>query len=85
MSTGVLLPRGRSSKKHLIVAQRFTRTLADVSKEEQVREMFQRMFDELGTIDTVVPNAGLSTIAGIHWGGRTHQRLMPRGWIGPRP
>jgi glucose 1-dehydrogenase len=32
---------------------------ADVSDERQVQEMFQRMFDELGTIDILVNNAGL--------------------------
>jgi len=32
---------------------------ADVSQEDQVREMFRRMFDELGTIDILVNNAGI--------------------------
>src|SRR5438105_3809766 len=32
---------------------------ADVSDEEQLQKMFRRMFDELGTIDILVPNAGL--------------------------
>lgn len=32
---------------------------ADVSNEAQVREMFRRMFSELGTIDILVSNAGL--------------------------
>ncbi len=32
---------------------------ADVSKEDEVREMFRRMFDEFGTIDILVNNAGL--------------------------
>jgi glucose 1-dehydrogenase len=32
---------------------------ADVSDERQVRDMFQRMFDEFGTIDILVNNAGL--------------------------
>ncbi len=32
---------------------------ADVSDEEQVQRMFRRMFDEVGTIDILVPNAGL--------------------------
>jgi glucose 1-dehydrogenase len=32
---------------------------ADVSDEAQVREMFQRMFRDLGTIDILVNNAGL--------------------------
>jgi glucose 1-dehydrogenase len=32
---------------------------ADVSQEDQVREMFERMFDEFGTIDILVNNAGL--------------------------
>jgi glucose 1-dehydrogenase len=32
---------------------------ADVSNEDQVREMFERMFDELGTIDILVNNAGI--------------------------
>lgn len=32
---------------------------ADVSQEDQVREMFQRMIDECGTIDILVNNAGL--------------------------
>jgi len=31
----------------------------DVSKEDEVKSMFQRMFDEFGTIDILVPNAGL--------------------------
>ena len=32
---------------------------ADVSDERQVREMFQRLYDEFGTIDILVNNAGL--------------------------
>src|SRR5947207_3979092 len=32
---------------------------ADVSKEDEVRAMFKRMFAEFGTIDVLVPNAGL--------------------------
>ncbi|HEY4234739.1 MAG TPA: SDR family oxidoreductase [Lacipirellulaceae bacterium] len=32
---------------------------ADVSKEDDVRGMFKRMFDEFGTIDILVNNAGL--------------------------
>jgi glucose 1-dehydrogenase len=32
---------------------------ADVSDEAQVQEMFRRMFDEFGTIDVLVNNAGL--------------------------
>lgn len=32
---------------------------ADVSSEDQVRDMFQKMFNEFGTIDILVNNAGL--------------------------
>jgi glucose 1-dehydrogenase len=32
---------------------------ADVSQEEQVTAMFQRMFEEFGTVDILVNNAGL--------------------------
>jgi glucose 1-dehydrogenase len=32
---------------------------ADVSKEDEVRAMFERMFSEFGTVDILVPNAGL--------------------------
>ncbi len=32
---------------------------ADVSKEDQVKAMFQKMFNEFGTIDILVNNAGL--------------------------
>ncbi len=32
---------------------------ADVSQEDQVRAMFERMFDQFGTIDILVNNAGL--------------------------
>jgi glucose 1-dehydrogenase len=32
---------------------------ADVSREDEVEAMFQRMFEELGTIDILVNNAGL--------------------------
>jgi glucose 1-dehydrogenase len=38
---------------------------ADVSKEADVRGMFQQMFDELGTIDILVPNAGIQLDAPI--------------------
>jgi len=33
--------------------------MADVSKEDQVQTMFQKMFSEFGTIDILVNNAGL--------------------------
>ena len=33
--------------------------MADVSKEDQVQAMFQKMFNEFGTIDILVNNAGL--------------------------
>lgn len=36
---------------------------ADVSKEDQVQEMFERMFDEFGTIDILVNNAGIQVDA----------------------
>jgi len=39
---------------------------ADVSDEEQVREMFWRMIDEFGTIDILVNNAGLQQDAPFH-------------------
>lgn len=32
---------------------------ADVSKEDEVHAMYERMFQEFGTIDILVPNAGL--------------------------
>jgi glucose 1-dehydrogenase len=38
---------------------------ADVSDEEQVATMFRRMYDELGTIDILVANAGLQQDAPI--------------------
>jgi glucose 1-dehydrogenase len=38
---------------------------ADVSQEDQVREMFARMFDEFGTIDILVNNAGLQQDAAL--------------------
>jgi glucose 1-dehydrogenase len=38
---------------------------ADVSKEEEVHGMFERMFQEFGTIDILVPNAGLQQDAPI--------------------
>jgi len=38
---------------------------ADVSREDEVRAMFARMFDEFGTIDILVPNAGLQQDAPI--------------------
>ena len=39
---------------------------ADVSDEEQVREMFHLMIDEFGTIDVLVNNAGLQQDAPFH-------------------
>jgi glucose 1-dehydrogenase len=36
---------------------------ADVSREDQVQTMFQRMFDEFGTIDILINNAGLQRAA----------------------
>ncbi|MBX7165906.1 MAG: SDR family oxidoreductase [Pirellulales bacterium] len=39
---------------------------ADVSQEEQVREMFERMRQEFGTIDILVNNAGLQQDAPLH-------------------
>lgn len=36
---------------------------ADVSKEDQVQEMFERMFDQFGTIDILVNNAGIQVDA----------------------
>jgi glucose 1-dehydrogenase len=38
---------------------------ADVSREDQVREMFERMFKEFGSIDILVNNAGLQADAPI--------------------
>jgi glucose 1-dehydrogenase len=38
---------------------------ADVSKEDQVRAMFQKMFKEFGTIDILINNAGLQRDASI--------------------
>jgi len=38
---------------------------ADVSREDQVQAMFQKMFSELGTIDILVNNAGLQKDAPI--------------------
>ena len=38
---------------------------ADVSKEDEVRGMFEKMFAEFGTIDILVPNAGLQQDAPI--------------------
>jgi glucose 1-dehydrogenase len=39
---------------------------ADVSDERDVVDMFSRMFDELGTIDILVANAGLQQDAPVH-------------------
>lgn len=39
---------------------------ADVSKEDQVRAMFERTINEFGTIDILVNNAGLQQDAPIH-------------------
>jgi glucose 1-dehydrogenase len=38
---------------------------ADVSKEDQVHVMFERMFKEFGTVDIVINNAGLQQDAAI--------------------
>jgi glucose 1-dehydrogenase len=38
---------------------------ADVSREDQVREMFRRMFEEFGTIDILINNAGLQVDAPV--------------------
>jgi glucose 1-dehydrogenase len=38
---------------------------ADVAKEDQVRKMFQKMFDEFGTIDILINNAGLQRDAPV--------------------
>jgi glucose 1-dehydrogenase len=38
---------------------------ADVSKEEQVQAMFQRMYDAFGTIDILINNAGLQRDAAV--------------------
>jgi glucose 1-dehydrogenase len=38
---------------------------ADVSKEDQVQAMFQKMFKEFGTIDILINNAGLQRDASI--------------------
>lgn len=39
---------------------------ADVSQEEQVRNMFERMVSQFGTVDIVVNNAGLQKDAPFH-------------------
>lgn len=39
---------------------------ADVSREDQVREMFRQMFSTFGTIDILVNNAGIQRDAKIH-------------------
>jgi len=38
---------------------------ADVSQEDQVKAMFQKMFDEFGTIDILVNNAGIQRDASL--------------------
>ena len=38
---------------------------ADISKEDQIKKMFQRMFDEFSTIDILVNNAGIQKDAPI--------------------
>jgi NAD(P)-dependent dehydrogenase (short-subunit alcohol dehydrogenase family) len=38
---------------------------ADVAQEDQVQAMFERMFDQLGTVDILVNNAGLQRDAGL--------------------
>src|SRR5262245_32512794 len=40
---------------------------ADVSNEDEVHNMFERMLAEFGTIDILVPNAGLQQDAPIEW------------------
>ncbi len=65
---------------------------ADVSKEDQVQAMFQRMFKEFGTIDILINNAGLQIDAPFdeltleQWNGvinvnLTGQFLCARGAI----
>ncbi len=39
--------------------------MADVSKEDQVQAMYKKMFDEFGTIDILINNAGLQQDAPI--------------------
>src|SRR5215470_9027292 len=39
---------------------------ADISSENEVRAMFRRMLDELGTIDILVNNAGIQRGARFH-------------------
>jgi glucose 1-dehydrogenase len=39
---------------------------ADVSQEDQVREMFERMISQCGAVDIVVNNAGLQKDAPFH-------------------
>jgi glucose 1-dehydrogenase len=61
--------RRKSSKKRRTAAATPTAGAivhkTDVSNEDEVRAMFQRMFDEFGTIDILVPNAGLQQDAPI--------------------
>lgn len=38
----------------------------DVSKEDEVQEMFKRTIDHFGTVDIVVPNAGMQKDAKFH-------------------
>ena len=39
---------------------------ADISEENQVIEMFEKMYDELGTIDILVNNTGIQRDSYVH-------------------
>ena len=63
--------------------------MADVSKEDQVQAMFKKMFDEFGTIDILINNAGLQQDAPIdtmtlaQW--HTGDQREPDGPMAVRP
>lgn len=50
--------------------------LADVSKEDQVKAMYQTMFDAYGTIDILINNAGLQRDAAAHEMTLDHWNLV---------
>lgn len=57
---------GVAKEIHELSGRKTTKVLADVSKERDVKQMFDNTVKDLGGLDVMVANAGIAIIAPLH-------------------